>query len=217
MTIFNLSLHSSQDSLQFSAHTFHYDVCVHVYRKTCLSSPEHLVLMPGGPKWRWRLGLTSVEVVLLGDDLPPVLWALCGQLLRLVQTANSQGLDVFLESLLAHVLHTLLHGPQEGLHPAFQVVWRLLWLDYETQALDAIGAAGPAEHNVSWEIQMNHQLAKKSSVIRPDTRSVIIWIRHMHIVNIWVGWAEIWVREGVARSCLDQSIPHPAAPWFAMC
>lgn len=99
----------------------------------------------GGP------GLTSVKVVLLGDDLPPVLGALGRQLLGLVQAADGQGLDVLLEGLVAHLLQGLLHGAEEGLHAALQVVRRLLRLDDEAQALHTVGPPGPAEHDVAWE------------------------------------------------------------------
>lgn len=95
-------------------------------------------------------GLTSVEIVLLGYDLPPVLGALGCQLLGLVQAADGQGLDVFLEGLLAHLLHRLLHGAEESLHAALQVVGGLLRLDDEAQALDPIGPPGPTEHYVAW-------------------------------------------------------------------
>lgn len=96
-----------------------------------------------------ELKVTSVKVILLRDDLPPVLGALCRQLLGLVQAADGQSLDVFLERLLAHLLHGLLHGAQEGLHPALQVVRSLLGLDNEAQPLDAVSPPRPAEHDVA--------------------------------------------------------------------
>lgn len=61
--------------------------------------------------------LTPVEVVLLGYDLPPVLGAFSCQLLGLVKAADGQGLDVFVESFIAHLIHILLHGLEKGLHP----------------------------------------------------------------------------------------------------
>lgn len=70
--------------------------------------------------------LTSVKVILLRDDLSPVLGALCRQLLRFVQAADGEGLDVFLESFLTHLLHSLLHGTKESFHAALQVVGGLL-------------------------------------------------------------------------------------------
>lgn len=94
--------------------------------------------------------LTSVKVVLLGDDLAPVLGALGRQLLGLVQAADGQGLDVLLEGLLIHIAQHSLHGAQEGLHPALQVVWCLLRLDDEAEALHAIGPTRPAEHDVTF-------------------------------------------------------------------
>lgn len=72
------------------------------------------------------MSLTSVKVVLLGDDLPPVLGALSRQLLGLIQAADGQGLDVLLEGLVVHLLQGFLHGAEEGLHAALQVVRRLL-------------------------------------------------------------------------------------------
>lgn len=95
-------------------------------------------------------GLTSVEVILLGDDLPPVLGTLSGELLGLVQAADGQGLDVLLEGLLTHLLQSLLHGAEESLHAALQVVRRLLRLDDEPQALHPVGSPRPAEHNVTF-------------------------------------------------------------------
>lgn len=71
-------------------------------------------------------GLTSVKIVLLGDDLSPVLGTLSRELLGLVQAADGERLDVFLEGFLAHLLHRLLHGAEESLHTALQVVGRLL-------------------------------------------------------------------------------------------
>lgn len=97
------------------------------------------------------VGLTSVKVVLLGDDLPPVLGALSWQLLGLIQAADGQGLDVLLEGLVAHLLQGFLHCAEERLHAALQVVRRLLWLDDEAQALHAIGPPGPTKHNIAWE------------------------------------------------------------------
>lgn len=95
-------------------------------------------------------GLTSVEIILLRDDLSPVLGTLSRQLLRLVQAADGQGLDVFLEGFVAHLLHGLLHGAEESLHAALQVVGRLLRLDDEAQALHSVSPPGPTEHNVAW-------------------------------------------------------------------
>lgn len=105
-----------------------------------------------GAVWRccWA-GLTSVKVVLLGDDLPPVLGALSRQLLGLIQPADGQGLDVLLEGLIAHLFQGFLHGAEEGLHAALQVVRCLLWLDDEAQALHAIGPPGSTEHNIAWK------------------------------------------------------------------
>lgn len=71
-------------------------------------------------------GLTSVKIILLRDNLPPVLGTLSRQLLRLVQAADGQRLDVFLEGFLVHLLHSLLHGAEKSLHAALQVVGRLL-------------------------------------------------------------------------------------------
>lgn len=88
-------------------------------------------------------------MVLLGDDLAPVLGALCRQLLGLVQAADGQRLDVLLEGFLAHLLHGLLHGAQEGLHAALQVVRSLLRLDDEAQPLDAVGPPRPTEDDVA--------------------------------------------------------------------
>lgn len=102
-------------------------------------------------RWRGLLsGLTSIEVILLGDNLPPVLGALSGQLLGLVQAADGQRLNVFLERFLAHLLQGLLHGAEESLHTALQVVGRFLWLDNEAQPLHSVGLPGPAEHDVAW-------------------------------------------------------------------
>ena len=94
-------------------------------------------------------GLTSVKIILLRNDLSPVLGALSRQLLRLVQAADGQSLDVFLEGFLGHLLHSLLHSAQESLHAALQVVGRLLRLDDETQALDSVSPPGAAEHDVA--------------------------------------------------------------------
>lgn len=94
--------------------------------------------------------LTPVKVVLLGDDLSPVFGALGRQLLGLVQAAQRQRLQVLLEGLGAHLLQRRLHGAQEGLHPALQVVGRLLRLDDEAQPLDAVRPPGPTEDDVAW-------------------------------------------------------------------
>lgn len=95
------------------------------------------------------VGLTSVKVILLGDDLPPVLGALSRQLLGFIQATDGQGLNVLLEGLVVHLLQGFLHGAEERLHTALQVVRCLLRLDNEAQALYTIGPPGPAEHNVA--------------------------------------------------------------------
>jgi len=94
-------------------------------------------------------GLTSIKVILLRDDLSPVLGTLSRQLLGLVQAADGEGLDVFLEGLVGHVLHGFLHGAEEGLHAAFQVVGRLLRLDDKAQALHPVCPPRPAKHDVT--------------------------------------------------------------------
>lgn len=78
-----------------------------------------------------------------------MLGALSRQLLWLVQAADGQRLDVFLESFLTHLLHGLLHGAEKSLHTALQVVRCLLRLDDEAQALHSIGPPGPTENNVA--------------------------------------------------------------------
>lgn len=55
-----------------------------------------------------------------------MLGTLSRELLGLVQAADGERLDVFLEGLLAHLLYRLLHGAEESLHTALQVVGRLL-------------------------------------------------------------------------------------------
>lgn len=94
--------------------------------------------------------LTSVKIILLRDDLSPVLGALSRQLLGLIQAADGESLDVFLEGFISHLLHRLLHGAEESLHAALQVVGRLLRLDDEAQALHSVSPSRPAEHNVAW-------------------------------------------------------------------
>lgn len=53
---------------------------------------------------------TSVIIVLLRDDLPPVLGTLCRELLRFVEPTDRQCLNVLLERLVRHVLYGLFHG-----------------------------------------------------------------------------------------------------------
>lgn len=99
---------------------------------------------------RERLGgLTPVKIILLRDNFSPVLGTLSRQLLRLVQAADGQRLDVFLEGFLTHLLHGLLHGAEKSLNTALQVVRCLLRLDDEAQTLHAVGPPGPTEHNVA--------------------------------------------------------------------
>lgn len=124
-------------------------------------------------------GLTSVKVILLRDDLSPVLGALGGQLLGLVQAADGQRLDVFLEGFVGHLLHGLLHGAEEGLHAALQVVGRLLRLDDEAQALHAVSPPGPTEHNVAWreERRLQQRTIHHHSVCKSSN------ISHFHITK----------------------------------
>lgn len=82
-----------------------------------------------------------------------MLGTLSRELLGFVQAADGQRLDVFLEGLLAHLLHRPLHGAEESLHTALEVGGRLLRLDYEAQTLDSVSPAGPTEHDVAWRVE----------------------------------------------------------------
>lgn len=93
--------------------------------------------------------LTSIEVVLLGYDLAPVLGALRRQLLRFIKAADGEGLDVLVEGFVAHLLHVLLHGLEKGLHPRLEVVRGFLRLDDKTKPLHAVRPAWATEHDVA--------------------------------------------------------------------
>lgn len=59
---------------------------------------------------------------------------------------------MLLEGLVVHLLDGVLHGAQEGLHAALQVVGGLLRLDDKAQALDPVGPPRPAEHYIAWGV-----------------------------------------------------------------
>lgn len=169
----------------------------------CLANPNIIKRQGEGEQ------LTSVKVILLRDDLSPVLGTFSRQLLRLVQSADGQGLDVFLEGFFIHLLYSLLHGAKESLHSALQVVGRLLRLDDEAQALYAVGPPGPAEHNVALGAEGTHRQVL-SYTYRFWTEQQQQFITKCKLKRSYNNYSN--PQTGSFASCT-----HPAVLWFSVC